>query len=152
MSSMPGALRTTKKPRIARPALASRVVRPLPAPGEAAVVGFADWQTYQRLDESYTFAPGKKDRPDLVIEVALSSGGIDKLEFWSALGAAEVWIWQNNRLHGFARGAGEAFEPITASTLLPGLPLELVHECAALQPASQAVKTFKERLTAAGPA
>jgi Uma2 family endonuclease len=204
-----------QKPRRIRKAPASRVVRPLPAPGECACVGLADWNTYQRLDESmagsgfrvryfrgflelmslsfeheslsahiarlvetycfehqldfqtwgsttqrrdgeaggepdesYTFGPGKKEQPELIIEVALSSGGIDKLEFWSAFGAKEVWIWQNNRLHGFARTGEESFEPVMVSRLLPGLSLEHVQQCAVLQPTSLAVKTFREQLAA----
>lgn len=100
-------------------------------------------------DESFSFGLEPKDKPDLVIEVALSSGGIDKLEFWAALGAKEVWIWQNDRLHGFARAADDTFQPITTSTLLPGLSLALVQEFAVVEPSSRAIRAFREKLQAA---
>ena len=206
---------TAKRPRRTTPALVSRLTRPMPGPGESALVGMADWSMYERLteqlpdsglriryfhgllelmslsfeheslsrrlgmfvaawcdlmqldyeswgsttqrkegqaggepDESFTFGSGKKAQPELIIEVALSSGGIDKLEFWATFGAKEVWIWQNNRLHGFARGEGRPFEPITESTLLPGLKLEWMQECAVMEPTSQAVRAFREKLPA----
>jgi Uma2 family endonuclease len=192
---------------------ASRVVQPLPAPGETAVVGLCDWETYLGLDkalekrgyrvryfeglleimsisfkhetlkshigclveafclwagidfqvwgsttqrkegvaggepdESYTFGAERKDKPELVIEVALTSGGIDKLEFWGALGAQEVWIWQNNRLHAFVRSTDGSFQPATASRFLPKLPLALVEKFAAVEPTSRAVREFRESL------
>jgi Uma2 family endonuclease len=206
---------TAKRPRRTTPALASRLTRPMPGPGESALVGMADWSMYERLteqlpdsglriryfhgllelmslsfeheslsahigrlveifcmengldyqvwgsttqrkegqaggepDESYSFGSGKKTQPELIIEVALSSGGIDKLEFWATFGAKEVWIWQNNRLHGFAREKGRPFEPIMESRLLPGLKLEWIQECAVMEPTSRAVKSFREKLPA----
>ena len=102
-------------------------------------------------DESYTFGLEPKDKPELVIEVALSSGGIDKLEFWAALGAKEVWIWQNERLHGFSRSANDTFAPITVSQLLPGLSLALVQEFATVEPSSRAVRGFREKLQSTAP-
>lgn len=36
--------------------------------------------------------------PDIAIEIALTSGGIDKLEVYRGLGVREVWFWQNNQL------------------------------------------------------
>src|SRR5262245_21546987 len=45
-------------------------------------------------DECYIFgADETKDRPDLAIEVVWTSGGVDKLEIYRALGIAEVWFW-----------------------------------------------------------
>ena len=43
-------------------------------------------------DESYIFGPFRsKPRADLVIEVAWTSGGIDKLEIYRKLDIDEVW-------------------------------------------------------------
>lgn len=219
LAEKPKAVRKRRSSRTTADAVpASRVVQPLPAPGETALVGLGDWATYVRLDqaltksghrvryfngvfeimtisfrheslsgnigrlveafceysgldyqiwgsttqskegcaagepdESYTFGLEPKDKPDLVIEVGLSSGGIDKLEFWSTLGAKEVWIWQNDRLHGFARAADDNFQPVTASRVLSGLDLALVQEFAIIQPSSRAVRGFRERLQSAAP-
>lgn len=99
-------------------------------------------------DESFTFGTKKKNKPDLVVEVGLTTGGIDKVEFWRTLGAREVWVWQNNRLHGFARGDdGASLEPVTESRLLKGLKLEVVQRFASLQPTSKAVREFRAELS-----
>ena len=47
----------------------------------------------READESYKLTPGKS-RPDLVIEVVFSSGGIRKLEAYKRLKIAEVWCWE----------------------------------------------------------
>jgi Uma2 family endonuclease len=45
-------------------------------------------------DECYIVgADQSKDRPDLVIEVIWTSGGIDKLAIYQRLGIDEVWFW-----------------------------------------------------------
>ncbi len=100
-------------------------------------------------DESFTFGEEKKTKPDLVIEVGLTSGGIDKVELWKTLGAKEAWVWQNNELHGFARAStDEEFHRIKESLLLPGLRLALVQEFALMEPSSKAVREFSAKLEA----
>jgi Uma2 family endonuclease len=72
-----------------------------------AVDGFGSWTVKSKrkklgaeADECYVRSTGARiDRkklkaPDFVIEVAYSSGGLDKLEVWSRLGADEVWLWR----------------------------------------------------------
>lgn len=95
-------------------------------------------------DDSFSFGAEMKAQPDLFIEVALSSGGIDKLEFWSELKAAEVWIWQNKRLHAFVL-RGEGYEPVSQSAVLPGIDLKLIEELAELKPHSKAIREFQKR-------
>lgn len=127
----------------------------------AAFCDFAglDWQawgsTTQRKkgiagsepDESFTFGSAHKDKPDLVVEIGLTSGGIDKVELWKALGAKEIWIWQHGGLHGFARASeSKNFHPIAESTLLKGLKLSLIQEFAGMQPSSKAVREFRAKL------
>ena len=99
-------------------------------------------------DESYTFGLEVPDKPELIVEVGLTSGGIDKVELWRELGAKEVWVWQNERLQGFARAADDTFESITHSRLLAGLDLALIEAFATVQPVSQALKGFRARLDA----
>ena len=86
----------------------------------------------------------------LIVEIGLTSGGIDKVGIWRALGAKEVWVWQNAHLQGFAREADDSFVPITQSRLLAGLELSLVEEFASVQPVSLAKRGFRERLEARG--
>jgi len=51
-------------------------------------------------DECYLIGPldAEPQRPDIAIEVAKTSGGIDKLKVYRGLGVPEVWFWQRGRL------------------------------------------------------
>ena len=51
-------------------------------------------------DECYVFAddPTTKEKPDLVIEVIWTSGGLNKLEVYRRLGIDEVWIWKRDAI------------------------------------------------------
>lgn len=95
-------------------------------------------------DDSFSFGAELKKQPDLFIEVALSSGGIDKLEFWSEVKAQEVWIWQNGRLHAFVL-KGDGYQPVTKSKVLPGIDLKLIEELAEVKPHSKAIREFQKR-------
>lgn len=95
-------------------------------------------------DDSFSFGEELKPQPDLFIEVALSSGGIDKLEFWSEVKAREVWIWQNGRLHAYALAAG-GYEAVAASRVLPGISFRLIEELVEMKPHSKAVREFQKR-------
>lgn len=43
-----------------------------------------------------------RERPDLAIEVVVTSGAIDKLEAYKRLQIPEVWFWENSRLSLYA--------------------------------------------------
>jgi Uma2 family endonuclease len=76
-------------------------------------------------DESYNLGT-RKPYPDLVIEVVITSGGIDKLEGYRRMGVAEVWFWEDGVLslhHLKANGSG--YEKVDRSLLLPDLSLEI---------------------------
>ncbi|NER34165.1 MAG: Uma2 family endonuclease [Oscillatoria sp. SIO1A7] len=81
----------------------------------------------READESYELA-SDRDRPDLAIEVAITSGGIDKLEAYKRLGIPEVWIWQKGKLFLFGLRA-DGYERLETSVLLPELDLELFDRC-----------------------
>jgi len=96
-------------------------------------------------DDSFSFGAEMKAQPDLFIEVALSSGGIDKLDFWSEVKASEVWIWQNQKLHAFVLHQG-TYRAVKSSQVLPGVPLTLIEELAETKPHSKAIREFQERV------
>ena len=79
--------------------------------------------------------------------MALSSGGINKLEIWSEVKAREVWIWQNGRLHAYALADG-GYEAVRESHVLPGVPFKLIEELAEVKPHSKAVREFQKRCPA----
>lgn len=77
-------------------------------------------------DECYILgADQTKPRPDLVIEVVWTSGGIDKLEIYKQLGIAEVWFWIDGTLDVHALRDGR-YERASTSQWLPGLDLALM--------------------------
>lgn len=79
-------------------------------------------------DDSYDIGT-QKVVPDIAIEVVITSGGINTLEFYKRLGVREVWFWQNSQLSLYYL-TGENYQQIARSTFLPNLDLELLLRCA----------------------
>src|SRR5688572_14685290 len=93
-------------------------------------------------DESWCIGEEKKF-PDLVLEVALSSRGIDKLETYQRFRVPEVWFWRKGKLeiHSLDRSGG--YERIQKSRLLPGLEVPVLEKCVAICSWQQARGTFR---------
>lgn len=98
-------------------------------------------------DESFTFGADEKEKPDLVIEVGLTSGGIDKCELWAELGARELWVWEKERLHAFSLADGK-IEPLCQSVVLPGIDFAMIAEVVKIKPTSAAKMEFRRHLQA----
>jgi len=96
-------------------------------------------------DECYLFgADETKDRPDLVIEVVWTSGGLDKLEIYRALEIAETWVWIDARIEVHALRA-EGYERVARSRWLPELDPALL--CSFLdRPTASARREFRAAL------
>jgi Uma2 family endonuclease len=75
-------------------------------------------------DVSFAFNTDK-DIPDLAIEVIFSSGSIDELNKYQALGVKEVWFWRNNKIT-FYQLQTEGYIAITHSQLLSNLKAEIL--------------------------
>ena len=91
-------------------------------------------------DESFCFYRQKKI-PDLAIEVAITSGGIDTLEIYRRWAIPEVWIWQRDALQVFIL-EDEVYTKNRASRWFPDLDLKLLSECAKIESVLQARKKF----------
>lgn len=107
--------------------------------------------TLQRLgiagaepDESWSFG-SEKETPDLVLEIALTSGGLPKLEIYRRLQVPEVWIWRAECLEVWTldENAGKYLGPHSLSRALPGIDIPLVSRCASLPTWSEALRTFR---------
>ena len=101
-----------------------------------------------QADESYCIGSAKPI-PDLSIEVVFTSGGIDKLERYKALGVLEVWFWQDGLLSLYHLRDG-GYESVECSQL-PGLnqlDLDLLKRCIlmAQTDAGEAIRTFRRSL------
>ncbi|MBE9164467.1 MULTISPECIES: Uma2 family endonuclease [Microcoleaceae] len=95
-------------------------------------------------DDSYDIGT-PKTVPDIAIEVVITSGGIDTLEFYKRLGVREVWFWQNNQLSLYCL-RGKNYEQITRSTFLPDLDLELLLRCANMPDQYDAVTELLQQI------
>ena len=93
-------------------------------------------------DDSFIFGDKPKARPDLLLEVALTSGGIDKLEFYAPFKIPEIWIWTREGLAVF-RLAGAGYRKARKSHLLTGFDVTLAGELATWPTTSKAVKEYR---------
>lgn len=94
-------------------------------------------------DESYCFHE-QKEFPDLVIEIAITRGGIDTLELYRRWSIPEVWIWHRSQLHVFHLTEGD-YISADRSRWFPDLNLALLAECTRLDSAKEARKHFLAR-------
>ena len=97
-------------------------------------------------DESWCIGP-EKEFPDLVLEIALTSGGVNKLETYRRFQVPEVWFWRRNELKLFALNNAGSYEPVRKSQLLPGLDISLLERCVRIGSWQQARQTFRAGLS-----
>jgi Uma2 family endonuclease len=96
-------------------------------------------------DECYLVGEQDKPVPDLAIEVAWTSGGLDKLEIYRRLGIGEVWIWKAARIEVHVLRNG-LYERTDRSGVFPDLDIALLASFLDRPTALQAVKAFREAL------
>ncbi|MDY7049141.1 MAG: Uma2 family endonuclease [Microcystis panniformis WG22] len=92
-------------------------------------------------DKSYELGANRK-HPDLVIEVVVSSGGINKLEAYKRLQIPEVWFWMNDELLFYSL-RNEGYEAVSKSQLLPSLDVDLLMRCISTENHAQALREFR---------
>lgn len=89
----------------------------------------------------------EKQWPDLVLEIALTSGGVRKLELYRRFEVPEVWSWRRSGLEIFAlRPDASGYDRSEKSALLPGLDLDLLQRCVAIRSWQEARRTFRAGL------
>lgn len=97
-------------------------------------------------DECYIIGPDQeRDRPDLVIEVVWTSGGLDKLGVCLRLGIQEFWQWKSGRIEIHILREGQ-YVRVDRSELLPSLDAELLARFLDHPTAMQAVKAYRQVL------
>lgn len=97
-------------------------------------------------DESYNLGR-KKLIPDLVVEVILSSGGINILQLYQRIGVPEVWLWEEGILevyHLLKEQTG--YERLEQSQLLPNLNLSMMAKYITYYDQYDAVTEFLQEL------
>ena len=94
-------------------------------------------------DESWCI-DGEKEFPDLALEIALTTGGLSKLEIYRRFNVSEVWFWRRQALEIFAlRDDGAGYEAVSRSQLLPDLDIPLLERCVAIRSWQQARRAFR---------
>lgn len=98
----------------------------------------------READESYELAPNK-ERPDLAIEIVVTSGGINKLKAYKRLQIPEVWFWEKGKLSLYALRS-QGYVEIQKSEILPDLDIELLTRCISLSNHVQALREFRQSI------
>lgn len=106
----------------------------------SATIGKKEDKTRREPDESYNLGT-KKPIPDLIIEITVTSGGINKLEIYKRLGVPEVWFWEDGVLSVYCLQENE-YTKVSKSTLLPDLDLELLALYSRMADQYDAVKEY----------
>jgi Uma2 family endonuclease len=98
---------------------------------------FGEWLLKRREDEAgvepdecYCFDPAgraPKERPDLVIQVVWTSGGVNKLEIYRRLAVPEIWFWRKNAIEVYVLGAN-GYERSSSSACVPQVDLGFICE------------------------
>ena len=108
----------------------------------SATLGERENKTRREPDESYNLGI-KKSIPDFILEITVSSGGINKLEIYKRLGIPEVWFWEDGLLSVYCLEAGE-YEKADKSVLLPDLDLELLAKYSRMADQLDAVNDYSQ--------
>ena len=101
-------------------------------------------QAGKEPDECYCLGV-EKEFPDLAIEVAITTGGIDTLEVYQRLGIGEVWIWKDNRINIYSLRSGNYLQQ-DKSTLLPSLDISLLERLVTARSPRKAVTELRENI------
>jgi Uma2 family endonuclease len=86
-----------------------------------------------------------RERPDLAVEVVLTSGGINKLEAYKRLEIPEVWFWENGSLRLYSLGK-DGYAEVDRSQVLPELDIVLLARCINIQNHLQAMREFRQAI------
>jgi Uma2 family endonuclease len=65
-------------------------------------------------DASYSIGP-KQPRPDLAIEITVTSGGINKLAIYGRSQIPEVWFWEDGTIEIYCLRAYGTYEKVSRS-------------------------------------
>jgi Uma2 family endonuclease len=100
-------------------------------------------------DDSWCFKR-QKEFPDLVLEIALTSGGLPKLEVYRQFAVPEVWMWRNDGLEVWTlkRDKSAYDGPAKRSRLLSKFDISLLERCLKKRTCSEARRAFEKGLSA----
>jgi len=98
----------------------------------------------READKSYKLG-ANRELPDLVVEVVVTSGGINKLEAYKRLQIPEVWFWENGVFRLYSLGA-DGYMEVDRSFVLPELDIVLLARCINIENHLQAMREFRQAI------
>jgi Uma2 family endonuclease len=110
----------------------------------SVTLGQKDTLGRKEPDESYTLYR-KKDIPDLVVEVVITSGSLNILEIYRRISIPEVWFYQDETLMVYSL-SNDQYLKVNHSPLLPELNLEHFTQYVRYSDQYDAVTEFIESL------
>jgi Uma2 family endonuclease len=145
IQTMPGRLHKTEKGRMGSLLELYMMTANIDfTPTESLTLESESGRVKREADKSYELST-KTDKPDLAIEIVVTSGGIDKLLAYQRLQIPEVWFWEKENLSLYALRT-DSYESIHQSEQLPTLDTELLEQCMNIQNHVEALKTFQAGL------
>lgn len=103
-------------------------------------------------DKSWCFGQ-EKEHPDLIVEIALTSGGLDKLEIYRRFSIPEIWLWRKRAVEIWTLlPDGSAYNgPAAKSRLLPSLDLAPLERCLGMDSWRGARQAFRQSCSEKNP-
>jgi Uma2 family endonuclease len=92
-------------------------------------------------DESYCMG-SNKETPDIVIEIIVTSGTIDRRDLYKPRRVPEVWFWKSDQMRIFSLGASLEYEEVNRSSFFPDLDKGLLLRYMAYPDQYDAVNEF----------
>lgn len=110
----------------------------------SATLGQSKDGTRREPDESYNLET-KKPTPDLILEITVTSGGINKSEVYKRLKVPEVWYWEDGVLSVYSLQQ-DKYEKVSKSVLLPDIDLELLARYSRMADQYDAINEYSQVL------
>jgi Uma2 family endonuclease len=95
-------------------------------------------------DEYYCIG-SDKEIPDIVFEVIITSGSINKLDVYKPKAVPEVWFWKSNQLRVFHLKQGD-YQEVSRCEFFPELDLDWLLEFTQYKDQYDAVQTFQKAI------
>ncbi|MDF5727021.1 MAG: Uma2 family endonuclease [Rhizonema sp. PD38] len=96
-------------------------------------------------DESYSIGT-KKDTPDILIEVIITSGTINRRELYKPKQVPEVWFWKSDTIRIFHLNSSGEYESVERSSFFPDLNPNILLQYIAMPDQYDAVQAFEQFL------
>ncbi|MEA5602974.1 Uma2 family endonuclease [Nostoc sp. UHCC 0252] len=96
-------------------------------------------------DESYSIGT-EKEVPDIVIEIIVTSGTINRKELYKPKKVPEVWFWKSNSIEIFRLSEQGEYEQVDRSVFFPDLDPALLLNYVAMPDQYDAVVQFEQAI------